>query len=116
MSGNATISHYRGVPLLPWAHFASVLPKFEEARTAAHNRVRKQILSLLVKILQDRWELNEETRIANTGLRLSSVSVVCMEVSGRPLLDHQDGTLCVCRLQLDLVLVFAWEYRRCESE
>ena len=57
------------------AHFASVCLKFRIARTAAHNQVRKRISSLLVKLLQDRWELHEETPIAKTGLRLSRVSV-----------------------------------------
>ncbi len=46
-----------------------------EARTAAHNQVRKQISSLLVKCLHNCWKLHEETPIAKTGLRLSRVSV-----------------------------------------
>jgi hypothetical protein len=66
------------------AHFACVCPQFREARTAAHNQVRKLISSLLVKCLPDRWELHEETPMANIGLRLGRVSVACMEASGRP--------------------------------
>jgi hypothetical protein len=53
--------------------------------------------SLLVKLLQDRWELHEETTMAKTGLLLSHVSVACMAVSGRPLPDHLDGTICQIR-------------------
>ena len=87
------------------AHFACVCPQFREARTAAHNQVRKRVSSLLAKCLQDRWELYEETPMAKTGLRLSRVSVPCMEASGRPLPEHHDGTICVGRLQPDLVLV-----------
>ena len=87
------------------AHFACVCPQFREARTAAHNQVRKLISSLLVKCLPDRWELHEETPMANIGLRLGRVSVACMEASGRPLPEHHDGTVCVGRLQPDLVFV-----------
>ena len=86
-------------------HFACVCPQFREARTAAHNQVRKLISSLLVKCLPDRWELHEETPMANIGLRLGRVSVACMEASGRPLPEHHDGTVCVGRLQPDLVFV-----------
>jgi hypothetical protein len=87
------------------AHFACVCPRFREGRTAAHNQVRKLISSLLVKNLHHRWELHEETPMANTGLRLNRVSVSCMEASGRPLPENHDGTICVGRLQPDLVLV-----------
>ena len=87
------------------AHFACVCPQFREARTAAHNQVRKLISSLLAKCLPDRWELHEETPMANIGLRLGRVSVACMEASGRPLPEHHDGTVCVGRLQPDLVFV-----------
>ena len=75
------------------AHFACVCPRFREGRTAAHNQVRKLISSLLVKYLHHRWELHEETPMANTGLRLNRVSVSCMEVSGRPLPDQWTGPL-----------------------
>ena len=87
------------------AHFACVCPQFREARTAAHNQVRKLISSLLAKCLHDRWELHEETPMASTGLRLSRVSAACMEASGRPVPEHHDGTVCIGRLQPDLVLV-----------
>ena len=43
--------------------------------------------------------------MANTGLRLNRVSVSCMEASGRPLPENHDGTICIGRLQPDLVLV-----------
>ena len=43
--------------------------------------------------------------MVNTGLRLSSVSVACMEASGRPVPEHYDGTIDIGRLQPDLVLV-----------
>ena len=66
------------------AHFAFVCPRFREGRTAAHNQVRKLILSLLAKCLHNRWELHEETPMVNTGLRLNSASVSCMEASGHP--------------------------------
>ncbi len=65
--------------------------------------MRKLISSLLAKCLPDRWELHEETPMANTGLLLGRVSVACMEASGRP--EHRNDTVCVGRLQLDLALV-----------
>jgi hypothetical protein len=43
--------------------------------------------------------------MANTGLHLSSVSLVTMVASGYPLPDHHGGMICVGRLQPDLVLV-----------
>ena len=43
--------------------------------------------------------------MASTGLRLSRVSAACMEASGRPVPEHHDGTVCIDRLQPDLVLV-----------
>ena len=90
------------------AHFACVCPQFREARTAAHNQVRKLISSessLLAKCLPDHWKMHEETPMANTGLQLGSVSVDCMEASERPLPEHHDDTICVGRLQPDLVFV-----------
>ena len=87
------------------AHFASVCPQFREARTAAHNQVRKMISSLLAKCLPDCWGLHEETPMADTGLRLARVSFASMKASGRPLPEHHEDTVCVGRLQPDLVLV-----------
>jgi len=43
--------------------------------------------------------------MAKTGLRLNRVSISCMEASGRPLPENHDGTICIGRLQPDLVLV-----------
>ena len=43
--------------------------------------------------------------MADTGLRLARVSVASMKASGRPLPEHHEDTVCVGRLQPDLVLV-----------
>ncbi len=59
------------------AHFASVCPQFREAHTAAHNQVCKLISSLLAKFLPDRWKLHEVTPMANTGLLLAAVLLLC---------------------------------------
>ncbi len=43
--------------------------------------------------------------MADTGLLLGSISVACMEAAGSPLPEHHKDTVCVGRLQPDLVLV-----------
>mgnify|MGYP006978522195 FL=1 len=87
------------------AHFTTICPRFREARTAGHNRVRAQLASLLTKCLDTQWQLFEETPMRSTGLKLQTVSAACMVEAGRlPSGDHSDS-ICVGNLQPDLVLV-----------
>ena len=87
------------------AHFTTICPRFREARTAGHNRVRAQLASLLTKCLDRQWQLFEETPMRSTGLKLQTVSAACMVEAGRlPPGDHSDS-ICVGNLQPDLVLV-----------
>ena len=87
------------------AHFTTICPRFREARTAGHNRVRAKLTSLLNKCLGTQWQLFEETPMRRTGLDLQTVSAACMVKAGRlPPGDHGDS-VCVGNLQPDLVLV-----------
>ena len=64
-------------------HFACVCPKFREARTSAHNKVRDVVTSFLSSTLGSEWTLFEETRMSNTGLVLCSTSQATAEQWGR---------------------------------
>ena len=64
-------------------HFACVCPKFREARTSAHNKVRNVITSFLDSTLDTDWTLFEETRMANTGLMLRPTPQFTAEQWGR---------------------------------
>jgi len=86
-------------------HFACICPQFREARTAAHNRVRKTICTFLTKLLSKQWTIYEETPMSQTGLRLELVSAACMEAAGRPLPEHHAELVSVDRLQPDMVIV-----------
>jgi ribonuclease HI len=52
------------------AHFACVCPQFREARTSAHNQVRRVVTSFLTPLLQSHWTAYEETQMQHTGLTL----------------------------------------------
>jgi hypothetical protein len=54
--------------------FASICPRFREARTSAHNQVRQAIFSLFPKIIDPNWTVLEEIRMGNMGLILRTVS------------------------------------------
>jgi hypothetical protein len=56
------------------AHFTTICPRFQEARTAGHNRVGAKLTSLLAKCLATQWTLFEETTMRRTGLKLQKVS------------------------------------------
>ena len=86
-------------------HFACICPQFREARTAAHNQVRKIICSSLTKSISKQWTIHEETPMGKTGLCLELVSAACMEAAGRQLPDHHNDMVSVDRLQPDLVIV-----------
>jgi hypothetical protein len=43
------------------AHFACVRPRFREARTSAHNQVRKAITSFLTPLVGPQWKIYEES-------------------------------------------------------
>ena len=88
------------------AHFTTICPRFREARTAGHNRVRAKLTSLLAKCLAPQWTLFEETPMRRTGLKLQKVSAACMVAAGRLSTQMRSCDLvCVGNLQPDLVLV-----------
>ena len=64
-------------------HFACVRPKFREARTSAHNKVRIVITSFLNSTLGANWEIFEETRMSKTGLKICSTPQATAEQWGR---------------------------------
>ena len=64
-------------------HFACVCPKFREARTSAHNKVRDVVTSFLSSNLGSEWTMFEETRMSSTGLILFSTSQATAEQWGR---------------------------------
>jgi hypothetical protein len=66
------------------AHFTTICPRFREARTAGHNRVRATLASLLAKCLDTQWQLFEETPMRSTELELQTVSgtVSCVHGGG----------------------------------
>ena len=64
-------------------HFACVCPKFREARTSAHNKVRNVVTSFLNSTLGPEWTMFEETRMSHTGLLLCSTSQATAEQWGR---------------------------------
>ena len=55
-------------------HFACVCPHFREARTEAHNQLRKALASRLRRALSADWQLLEETPLAQSGLRLAPIA------------------------------------------
>ncbi len=54
-------------------HFACVCSKFREARTSAHNQVRRVITFFLARIIGRKSKMFEENCMKNTGLTLSPV-------------------------------------------
>jgi len=57
-----------------FTHFTSVCPKFREARTSAHNQVRRVITTFLARNIGHRWKMFEEKSLKSTGLVLRPVS------------------------------------------
>ena len=55
-----------------FGHFACVCPTFREARTAAHNQVRKDLAKDLRALLSDDWTLYEEKKMLDIGLQMQS--------------------------------------------
>ena len=81
------------------AHFTTLCPRFREARTAGHNRVRAKLASLLAKCLDAQWQLFEETPMRNTGLELQTVSAACMVEAGRLAPGDHSDSVCMGNLQ-----------------
>ena len=92
-------------------HFACICPQFREARTAAHNQVRKTICTFLTRLMSKQWKIYEETPMSKTGLRLELVPAACMEAAGRLLPEHHADLVSVERLQPDLVMV-SWTLKK----
>jgi hypothetical protein len=87
------------------AHLTTICPRFREARTAGHNRVRAKLTSLLAKCLDTQRQLFEENPHEAHGLKLQTVVVACMVSAGRLPQGHHCEFVCVGNLQPDLVLV-----------
>ena len=64
-------------------HFASCCPRFHDARTAAHNKVRAVLSRLISQFIPSGWKLREETPMAATGLILRPVPAACVLAAGR---------------------------------
>ena len=69
------------------SHFLSVCPRFDDARTAAHNQIRLQLSVSLSKSLLRGRRLHEETPVLATGLQLRRVPTIQVQNSGRPVSD-----------------------------
>jgi hypothetical protein len=74
------------------AYFTAICPRFREARTVGHNRMRAKLTSLLAKCLGTQWllewQLFDETPTMPTGLnlkqrKLRTVLAACMLAAGR---------------------------------
>ena len=85
----------------------SVCPRFHDARVAVHNQIRGNLSAALRRALPGGWNLHEETPMANTGLRLTPVSTVSVQQSGRSVResDVAAGMMHLGRWQPDLLLV-----------
>ena len=64
-------------------HFACVCPQFREARTSAHNQVRKVISSYLIRWVGSKWMVHEETWMGHMGLPLSKVPATVVVDAGK---------------------------------
>ena len=87
-------------------HFACVCPKFREARTSAHNQVRRVITFFLARILGRKWKMFEETCMKNTGLTLSPVpAALVAQAQQRPVEDDSERLCALDRWQPDWIFV-----------
>ncbi len=64
-------------------HFTSICPRFREARTSAHNQVRRVITAFLARNIGRRWQMFEESSLKNTGLVLRPVSATSVAQAKR---------------------------------
>ena len=71
-----------GTPESP-THFVCVCPKFREASTSAHNKVRDVVTSFLRSTLGSEWTMFEEARMSSKGLILCSTFQATAEQWGR---------------------------------
>jgi ribonuclease HI len=87
-------------------HFACVCPKFREARTSAHNQVRRVITFFLARIIGRKWKMFEETCMKNTGLTLSPVPAALVAQAQQRLVEDDPERLCALdRWQPDWIFV-----------
>ncbi len=87
-------------------HFAMVCPKFREARTSAHDQVRRVITVSLARIIRRKWKMFEETCMKNTGLTLSPVSAASASQAQQRLVEEDPERLCALdRWQPDWIFV-----------
>ena len=80
-------------------------PKFQHARTAAHNQVCKVIAASLQKHLAAHWSLHSETPLSKTGLILELVPAAIVLQSGRLVSDSDTTALqmSIGRWQTDFI-------------
>ncbi len=88
-----------------FTHFTSVCPKFREARTSAHNQVRRVITAFLARNIGRRWKMFEEKSLKSTGLVLRPVSATSVARARKQPTTDQDSEQDLGRWQPDWILV-----------
>ena len=88
-----------------FTHFACVCPKFREARTLAHNQVRRVITSFLQRSVGPAWRVVEETRMGQLGLRLRPVAISRIAQALNQNMDLVEQAYDLGRWQPDWVIV-----------
>ena len=86
-------------------HFVSCCPRFHDARTLAHNKVRAMLSTSLSRYIPSGWKLREETPMAATGLTLHPVPTACILAAGRTLPVDAGEVMSLGRWQPDLIAV-----------
>jgi len=94
-----------------FGHFACACPTFREARTAAHNQVRKDLAKDLRALLSDDWTLYEEKKMQDIGLQMQSVSTSLLTREAEQASDAQQGTASLGRWQPDIVAI-SWSAKK----
>ena len=94
-----------------FGHFACACPTFREARTAAHNQVRKDLAKDLRTLLSDDWTLYEEKKMQDIGLQMQSISTSLLTREAGHTSDAQQGTASLGRWQPDIVAI-SWSAKK----
>ena len=94
-----------------FTHFTSVCPNFLEARTSAHNQVRRVITAFLVRNIGHRWKMFEESSLRSTGLVLCPVSTTSVAQARRQPTDDPESEQDLGRWQPDWI-IFSSELKK----
>ena len=86
-------------------HFVSCCPRFHDARTLAHNKVRAMFSTSLSRYIPSGWKLREETPMAATSLTLHPVPTACVLAAGRTLPVDAGEVMSLGRWQPDLIAI-----------